>query len=180
MREMRMNAIFCKAVAAGAVAWLFSGIAPGYAETYSPFDTGASSENFTTLTGDDVTWYVLYCVDVGTLTSGDLLVVTAESQIQLPTATTNILIAAQLARTSTPCDQINASTNFVYPGGVGVSAPNGFNITPTQYRAVSPKVATVQITGHLANQYVTYNVKASDDLDVVLGGGQLQVLKIHP
>jgi hypothetical protein len=151
------------------------------AETYTPFDTGPMSENFTTLTGDSQ-WYVLYCIDVGTLAQNDILVATAESQLEKSSATThtNVERSAQIARTSTSCDQINANTNFLYPGGVGLDGTNGYNVTPTEYRGVSPKVATATINAHLDYHYVTYNVKASDFLAVEQGYGRLQVLKIHP
>jgi len=174
-----MHSIFRTFLSACAAACILAGVAS--ADTYTPFDTGPMSENFTTLPGD-TQWYVLYCIDVGPLASGDILVVTAESQLQKSSETThtNVERSAQLARTSTSCDQINATTNFLYPGGVGVSATNGYNVTPTEYRGLSPKVATETINAHLDYRYVTYNVLASDVLAVEQGYGRLQVLKIHP
>ena len=165
---------------AGSVACALAMAAPAQAETYTPFDTGAASENFTTLMGDaDELRYVLYCVDVGTLTSGDILVVSAESQLQNTTTMSNLEFATQVSRTSTSCDDI-ASNGFLFPGGVGITAANGFNITPTEYRGVSPKVATEPITGSLTAHYVVYLVQSSGTLSVVSSGGRLQVLKIHP
>jgi hypothetical protein len=165
---------------AGAAACALAVAAPAQAETYTPFDTGSMSENFTTLNGDlSELRYVLYCVDVGTLASGDILVVSAESQLQNSSVMSNLEFGTQVARTSTSCDDI-ASNGFLYPGGAGITGATGFNITPTEYRGVSPKLATEPITGNLSDEYVVYLVQSSGTLDVVQGGGRLQVLKIHP
>lgn len=174
-----MHAIFRTISLSCVTVWLLADAAG--AETYTPYDTGSFSENFTELTGD-TQWYVLYCIDVGTLSQGDILVATGESQLQKGSQTThtNVELSTQIARTSTSCDQINASTNFLYPGGNAVTPTNGFNVTPIEYAGVSPKAATAVINGHLDSHYVVYNVLSSDYLDVEQNYGRLQVLKIHP
>jgi hypothetical protein len=176
-----MTAISRRLLPAGAMACALAVAAPAQAETYTPFDTGSMSENFTTLNGDlSELRYVLYCVDVGTLAMNDILVVSAESQVQQPSTMSNIEFGTQVSRTPTSCADI-ASNGYLYPNdGIGITASNGVGITPTEYRVVSPKVATEPITRDLTYQYVVYLVQASDVVNVVLGGGRLQVVKIHP
>ena len=179
-----MIADFRKLMLAGLSTGLLSVTAPACAETYTPFDTGVDSENFTSLPASVAgtnTWYVLYCRDVGTLASGDILVVMGESQIQQPSATEGIFVGAKLSRTSTSCDDI-ASGGYVLPttGVQTLGGENGFGVSENEYRAVSPKGATVHIGGSYTEHYVTYSVTASQAMDVPMGTGELQVLKIEP
>ncbi len=169
---------------AAALALSLACIAPAFAESYSYIATPAvGGENFSTLTGTaegSGTWYTLYCVDVGTLQMNDILVVAGESQIQQPSATTAILLSAQLSRTSTPCADI-AAAGFVYPGGTDVAAANGYNVTVNEYRGVSPKTANITIPlGGTDAHYLVYNVHASADMAVPANTGGLQVLRIRP
>ena len=179
-----MIADFRKLVLAGVSIGLLCVTAPTHAETYFPFDTGVDSENFTSLPASVAgsnTWYVLYCQDVGTLADNDILVVMGESQIQQPSATAGIFVGAKLSRTSTPCSDI-AMGGYVLPttNVQTLGGENGIGVSENEYRAVSPKGATVLISGHDTYEYVTYSVTASQIMDVPPGTGELQVLKIVP
>lgn len=168
---------------AAALALSLACTAPAFAETYSY--SVAPGENFTTLTGSadgSGTWYTLYCIDVGSLQQGDVLVIAGESQIQKSSATSAILVSSEIARTSAyTCSDI-AGMGYLFPGGTGLTGANGYNVTVNEYRGVSPKPANITIgsTDTAPNVAIVYNVHASADMDVPANTGDLQVLKIRP
>lgn len=56
-------------------------VAPAFAETYTYYPS--PGQNFTTVAGSadgSGIWYTLYCIDVGSLQPGDILVIAGESQ----------------------------------------------------------------------------------------------------
>jgi NMD protein affecting ribosome stability and mRNA decay len=144
------------------------------AATMTVYETPAGSELVSSLDAGAATYQVVYSLNICPLTSGDILVVTSESQIQNSSLTDDIYIAAQLRRDTT------AST----AGSALASEGNGTNIAPHDYRLVSPKVSISTITSNTGECVINYIARAAgepgDTVDVVNSRGRLQVLKITP
>jgi len=144
------------------------------AATMTVYETPAGSELITSLNATTGTFQVVYSLNICPLSAGDILVVTAQSQIQNSSTTHGIYIAAQLRRDST------AST----AGNALASLGNGTNIAPHDYRLVSPKVSISTITDDTDLCVINYIARAASDqggtADVVNSRGRLQVLKITP
>jgi hypothetical protein len=144
-------------------------ITAGAGSTFSTYDSGHDGELLTTLPGDD-TYRPLYSVNVGTLVSGDFLIVFSEAQLEtMGTLTDTERLSAKLLRVNTT----GAAT--------GLDQPNAFQVASDDPIGTPVKVATVAIgAGTTDRNIVQLDLRATTDLTVMQGYGRLEVLKIHP
>ncbi len=144
------------------------------AATMTVYETPAGSEMATTLNATTGDYQVVFSLNVCPLAVNDILVVTAQSQIQNSSTGHDIYIATRLRRDTSATTVGNALAN----------QGNGTNIAPHDYRMVSPKVSISTITGSPTLCVINYIARAQSDsggtASVVNNRGRLQVLKITP
>jgi hypothetical protein len=164
----------CAALAAGLVLCGLALAGPASASTFTVYDSkDFGNELITTLPGDN-NWYVLYSVDIGTISAGDIIVVFADGgQLQDPTNTTDHYLTSHLVRT----------TSATATTGTEIDDANAMNITHQIYRHVpiKPAITTIQ-SGTTTRHFVNLLVQSAsgNDLTVNQDYGRLQVLKISP
>src|ERR1700729_2705482 len=123
------------------------------AATMTVYETPAGSELISSLDATAGTYQGVYSLNICPLTANDILVVTAQSQIQNSSVTHDIYIATQLRRDST------ASTG----GNALASQGNGTNIAPHDYRLVSPKVSISSIPDDPDLCVINHSARAASD-----------------
>lgn len=154
-------------IAAVVVACIFA-FSGANAATYDTFDSGDNSELLTTSPGD-LQWRVLYSVDIGTVSAGDIIVVDCEAEL-----TNNTSSDAELSTSLL----LSPSASSV--GGVELDESNVFNVTPALYHGVPEKHAAFTVQPGTTNHFVNFRVATSQTLVVEQDYGRVQVLVIHP
>jgi hypothetical protein len=148
------------------------------ATSITAYTTPAGSEMATTLDASTGAYQVIYSLNVCPLHQNDILIITAESQMQNSSTDHAIYVATRLER------DLSATTTGTPVDNQG----NGTNIAPHDYRLVSPKVTISKVTNHYADPddrcFINYIARAASDnggtVSVVNNRGRLQVLKITP
>jgi hypothetical protein len=138
------------------------------AQTYTTYDTGSGGELLTSLPGDSG-HYVLFSLNVGSLSVGDMLIVASEAEFT-SSQTDNVRISSQLY----------LGTSASSTTGTQLDENNAFNIVPTMVEGVPVKISAIKITSAMSSGHVNLVVWSSDPLTVDVGNGRLQVLKIDP
>jgi hypothetical protein len=148
------------------------------AATFDVRETPAGDEKVGTIAADGA-YHVIYTLNLCTLglAKDDILVVTAQSQVQNSSVDHGIYFAPRIIR-----DTSATSTTGLPVDNQG----NGMNIAAHDYRLVSPKVTISKVADGTTDKcFINYIGRADDDgeggsLDVVNNRGRLQVLKITP
>ena len=138
------------------------------AATFNTVDSGNNGELLTSLPNDDQ-WYVLYSVDVGSLSKGDILTVKADAELTNH-GSTNVGLSSKLILADGPTDTS------------GISLDNGtlFYVEPTVLHGVPYKQAIHYMANSTTKHYVNLLVAAQNGmLTVEQDCGRLQVLIIH-
>ena len=139
------------------------------ASSFAPYDSGDHSELLTSLPGDN-TKHVVYSLDIGPVSTNDILVVDAEVEMTNDTGSPSRL-SAQLVLASSA-----TATN-----GTALDENNNFYITPDMHHGVRVKASVKQITSQNPANFVNLVVWGSPGtLTVEDDCGRLQVLKITP
>ncbi|HWA92224.1 MAG TPA: hypothetical protein VG889_19455 [Rhizomicrobium sp.] len=142
--------------------------APGFAATFTTYDTGDNSELIASSPGDNVK-RVIYSAAVGSLAADDILIVASEAQLQNDTGG-NVRLSTQLILGSSP----GATT------GTELDENNAFNVTADMVRGQPTKLAIARIASATSAGFVNLVVWTNQTLAVDQDYGRLQVLKIHP
>ena len=138
------------------------------AATYQAFDTGNGSELITS-SGVEVK-RIVFSVDVGTLSAGDIIVATTEAE--LTTKTGNVArVTSQLIR----------GTTATATSGVELDEATATNNSEDIYHVVLVKHAINTVTaGNAADHFVNFYVDTAEDMTVNQDYGRLQIMVIHP
>jgi hypothetical protein len=141
------------------------------AATMTVYETPAGSELVSSLDAGAGTYQVVYSLNICPLTSGDILVVTSESQIQNSSLTDDIYVAASSG----------ATRRRARPGARSPARATARTSRRT-ITASSPKVSISTITADTGECVINYIARAAGDpgdtVDVANNRGRLQVLKI--
>jgi len=138
--------------------------------SYEVFDSGNNGELLTSSPGDD-TYRALYSVDLGSISTNDIILADAEGELTNDTGSANVLFSTLLILT-------DSSTGT---SGTQIAEGNAFNITPAMGHGVAVKHAIYQVTSSAsAHHFLNCLVRTTSTIPVEQDYGRLQVLVIHP
>jgi len=138
------------------------------ATSFTPYDTGDTSELLTTLPGDLVK-RVVYSKDVGTLGVNDILLVSGEVEM-----TNDSGVPAGFGA------QLILGSSASATSGTELDEGNTFNITPGMHHGTRVKGSIKNFSTGSSKTFVNFVVWTNQTLTVEQDNGRLQILRITP